>query len=243
MRPLIGLPCPEISEPTPSALEALGTRANYIQSIIEAGGLPLIIPFAQGKLLQEYFDRIDGIVFAGGEDVDPAYYNEKPHPKLGRISAKRDTAELELMSLVRSEKKPCLAICRGLQLANVAYGGSLFQDIPSECHNLTANHNVSGGERKQTVAHQVSVDRSSLLFKILALDKVGVNSTHHQAAKVVAPGLRQTALSEDGVIEGLEATDANHFVVCVQWHPESMWQSLDPIWLKLFKALVDASSR
>ena len=188
-----------------------------------------IIPSEVVETLQDAL-ACDGLLLPGGGDIDPKFYGQERIPACGEPNVLRDTAEPLLLRAFLAADKPVLAICRGIQLMNVALGGDLYQDIKPFAH---VPHNDHWGK-----IHTVTVRRDTLLSRILGQDTVLVNSQHHQAASRVAPGLEIAALSEDGFIEALEKPDAT-FCLGVQWHPE--WLSdADPAQQGLFGAFVEA---
>lgn len=239
--PLIGVPCRKVFEKRIQSLETFGIRAPYFQSLLAAGALPIMIPFVADEKLREYFDLVDGILFTGGEDISPKYYDAAPHEKLGPVSEERDRVELKLMSWVLAEKKPCLCICRGLQLLNVAAGGTLYQDLSSECPSHVA-HRDGSEDAWQNEPHSVELDPKSAAAAILGIKAARVNSLHHQAIKDLGLGLRVSGTAPDGIIEAVESEDESRFLIAVQWHPETLWQKANPIWIKLFEALKKACS-
>jgi putative glutamine amidotransferase len=177
-------------------------------------------------------DSVSGLVLTGGEDVDPARYGEKRHEKIRSINAARDTTEAALIEEAKARGKPVLAICRGIQILNVALGGTLVQDISSQLHTNIAHDEDSP---RNTRSHEISIEPGSLIAKAVGTEHCTVNSFHHQSVKRVADGMRVTARSPDGVIEGLESTD-DWWVMAVQWHPEEMTDSPEPWDRGLFKA-------
>jgi putative glutamine amidotransferase len=163
-------------------------------------------------------DDADGLLLTGGEDVDPARYGALPSPALGTVSRARDILEFALLREARARDLPVLAICRGIQVVNVALGGTLWQDLPSERPGAVA-HDVTGDRTART--HRINVAAASRLHAALGASSCAVNSRHHQAVRDLAPGLAATAWSEDGLIEGVEA-EGGAWLVGVQWHPEDL---------------------
>ena len=182
-------------------------------------------------------DGMQGLVLTGGEDVDPVHYRETPHPKLGDVHARRDEFELALARAAYARRLPTLAICRGIQVINVALGGSLIQDIPSEWAN-PLDHD-SGGARDERV-HAVTVVAGSALAEALGARTLTVNSFHHQAVKDVREPFRVVATAPDGIVEGIESTDAAWWMLGVQWHPEELTSTLEPWDRRLFAAFAAA---
>jgi putative glutamine amidotransferase len=184
-------------------------------------------------------ERVDALVLTGGEDVNPARYGQAPHPRLGTTSVERDDAELALVETARELRLPTLAICRGVQVLNVALGGTLIQDIPSQV-DTDIDHDPDAPRTRRT--HRVEIDTDSRLARAVGVTHMEVNSVHHQAIDRVAPTLRVTATAPDGVIEAVEtALDDPWWCVGVQWHPEDTFESgeLDR---RLFAALAGAAS-
>ena len=178
-------------------------------------------------------DSVAGLVLTGGEDVDPARYGEERHAKVRSVNPARDATEAALIEEARARGTPVLAICRGIQILNVALGGTLVQDIPTQCETKIDHDEDSA---RTTRSHEVDIEPDSLIAKAVGAEHVIVNSFHHQSVKKVADGMRVTARSPDGVIEGIESTDDDWWVMGVQWHPEEMTDSPEPWDRGLFKA-------
>ncbi len=221
----------------------MGTRRGYIHAIAQAGGIPVVLPpFSDLAVLRGMFDGIQGILLTGGVDVAPSEYGEEPHPRLGEVQVDRDRAELPLARWAVAEGKPILGICRGHQLLNVALGGTLYQDIPSQIPG-SLDHEVSiRHECWNNLDHGLQLSDDSLLAEVLGTTSIEVNSLHHQGIKDLAPGLRAVGHAPDGVVEAIEGTRGN-FVVGVQCHPEELWQEVDVRWRNMFRALVVAASQ
>lgn len=239
-RPVIGISASATRaiDPPHSPIVALNRR--YITAIEAAGGAPLLLPPGLGeRSLRAIFARLDGLLLSGGGDVDPAWFGEAPHPALTEINPDRDRIELTLARWAVAEEKPILAICRGIQVFNVALGGSLVQDIPSQLP-AALQHMLDGARvSRDTIAHPVQVEPGSRLHQALGVEQTGVNSWHHQSVKQVATGLRVSARSPDGVIEGVELP-GHRFAVGVQWHPEWLTDR-QPEMRRLFEALARAA--
>lgn len=214
-------------------------RQDYVRSVEGAGGLPLVLAPGRPEDAPELLDHVEGLLLSGGSDVDPALYGAAPHPKLGRVVRERDEFELALAREALERDLPLLAICRGHQVLNVATGGTLVQDIPSE---LTGDVGHDSRRRRWEPAHMVQVNEGTRLREILGRSTVSVNSFHHQAIERVGRGLLVSACSiGDRLVEAVEMPD-RRFVLGVQWHPEAYWNREDGF-QTLFAALVAASRR
>jgi putative glutamine amidotransferase len=217
------------------------TPQDYSRAVAQAGGLPLILPTIcdETGVLNELLDSVDGLLFTGGEDLHPSFYGEPVQERCGEIDQDRDVFEIELARAAITREVPLLGICRGIQLLNVAMGGSLYQDL--SYRPGTANVHDAPRKKRSELIHKVKLMPESHLARILGSVELDVTSTHHQILKELAPGLKAIAFAEDGVIEGVEA-EGYPFLLAVQWHPERMlWQF--PEQLGLFKALVEAARR
>jgi putative glutamine amidotransferase len=208
--------------------------AAYVTALENAGLIPLIVPpLASADAAAAVLDSVAGVVLTGGEDVDPARYGEKRNEKVRHVNPARDATEAALIEAAHARGTPVLAICRGIQILNVALGGTLVQDIASEYQTDIA-HDEEGP--RDSRSHEISVEPESLIAKAIGTEHLTVNSFHHQSVKRVADGMRVTARSPDGVIEGMESTDPDWWVMAVQWHPEEMTDSPEPWDRGLFKA-------
>lgn len=206
----------------------------YSQAVISCGGAPLLIPISQNKAsLGAICDRVDGLILTGGPDINPRFYKDEARPGLGDVDEQQDETELALTRLALSTNTPVLGICRGLQVLNVAMGGTLYQDIALQ---VPESNNHSPKTDRGTVSHKIEIKSGTRLHAILKRHSLWVNSKHHQAVKDPAPGLIVSAMASDGVIEALE-DPARPFVLAVQWHPEGLWRK-DPAAKRLFKAFI-----
>jgi putative glutamine amidotransferase len=207
----------------------------YRRAVAMAGGAPVLIPLeleeAQWRAI---YAKLDGILLPGGVDVDPVHYQEAPHPRLGEVDPELDRAELMLARWALADDLPLLGICRGAQLLNVAAGGSLVQDIPSQWANALVHATSTVN------AHIVTVRPEARLAEVLGVAKCMTNSRHHQAAKELGPDFIVTATASDGVIEAIERMGAA-YCIGVQWHPENLVDH-NPVMLRLFEALVVAAA-
>jgi putative glutamine amidotransferase len=213
---------------------------TYIQSVIQAGGIPLLIPVGlRESELPDLCASLDGFLFTGGDDINPAIYHGNPHPSVDVSDDGRDSLELTLVKLVIDRKIPFLGICRGCQMMNIALGGTLYTDIKDQKLDARRHSYLSPFPRDQLV-HMVLITQDSLLASITGKTELNVNSLHHQGINRVSPQLKPTALSsEDGLVEALEFPD-HPFALGVQWHPEELL--VYPEMRAIFQALVVASS-
>jgi putative glutamine amidotransferase len=213
-------------------------NAAYVRALESAGLIPLVVPpLANAAAAVRVLDGVSGLVLTGGEDVDPAHYGETARRELGPVNCARDETELALFAAARNRSLPTLAICRGIQVVNVALGGSLVQDLPSQRSDVGAHE--LGDERTSRV-HGVSIDPASRLASILGAQSLGVNSIHHQAIDRLGHSVRINARADDGVIEGLESDDPEWWMVAVQWHPEELVSTPEPWDRRLFAAFAAA---
>jgi len=216
-------------------------KDGYIEGIAKAGGMPVLLPLTvDEEFLEEIMARFDGFLLSGGADIDAVYYGEHNRPYNGEISPYRDKMEIYIARRAVELNKPLFGICRGIQVMNAALGGTLYQDIFSQIkdHELIKH---SQNAPKWYPTHGISIERGSIVSTAFEGVTANVNSFHHQAVKDVAPCLKATSWSADGIIESIEHKD-HIFAVGVQWHPELMWQK-DPVHLRLFEAFVAAAGR
>ena len=225
MKPLIGITCSMglgIYSMTQENMPQLQHRMNdtYIQAVVHAGGIPVVMPSCEDMdLMKAAVDRLDGVLLSGGDDIDPARYSTRANAHLGTVLPRRDAAELAIARYVMEEtEKPLLGICRGIQVMNVAMGGSLYIDLPDEgklAHSL-------GMYPRGAVSHKVEVADGTHLAEIMGAGERSVNSFHHQAVKELAEPFIVSARSlPDDVIEAIEMP-GHRFAVGVQWHPEEL---------------------
>jgi len=213
-------------------------RREYVGSVEEGGGLPLILAPGKPADAPDLLDRLDALLLSGGSDIDPALYGRPPHAKLGRVIRERDEFELALCREALRRDLPILAICRGQQVLNVATGGTLLQDLPSDLGSMV-EHDPKG--QRWQVAHEVKVRAGTQLREILGRDIVPVNSFHHQAVDEVGEGVVVSARAAgDDVVEAIEMP-GHRFVLGVQWHPESFWGRPESTFRPLFAALTSAT--
>lgn len=217
--------------------EIFALRDDYVRAVEAAGGLPLVFAPGVPADAQDLLDHVQGLLLTGGADVDPSRYGDPPHAALGRVLPERDAFELALCRTALNRDLPILAICRGHQVLNVATGGTLVQDIPSDIQGFV-DHDPDV-DRWQT-AHEVRILPGTRLQALLKRQDVAVNSFHHQAVKRLGDGLVVSAVSvADQVVEAIEMP-GRRLVIGVQWHPESFWDR-GPEFRPLFEALVEAA--
>ncbi len=237
MRPLIGIPC-HAGLREGSGRPIYCNNRSYVHAVESAGGIPVLIPLLNDlSALDSLLTRMDGLLMPGGIDVQPHLYSEDPHPLLGEVDPALDELELTLARWALNQNIPVMGICRGMQLLNVALGGSLYQDVNYQVEG-TMRHMYRDVPRNQLI-HKVTVEQGTLLEKIFEKREFGVNSIHHQSVKTPGKGVKISARSlEDDVVEGIEAADYR-FVVAVQWHPEELYE-FEPACANLFAALIEA---
>ena len=211
---------------------------SYARAVINAGGIPIVIPGPQAEDdYTEILKRLNGIIFSGGNDHNPALWGEEMHPQTKLLHEHRQNYEIMLGKLARKLELPTLGICGGHQTINIVYGGSLIQDIP-DITKTTILH--SQKETRNIPTHKVILQEDTKLFRIMQKKEIMSNSFHHQAVNRLGDGLRITARAEDGIVEAIETTD-DRFVIGVQWHPEELYEMEEHF--ALFKALIKAASR
>lgn len=212
-------------------------NSSYITALESAGLIPIVIPpLASPRQSRAILERVDGLLLTGGEDVDPALYGQDRIEKCGQPNNARDETEIALSLAARALGKPVLAICRGPQVLNVAFGGTLIQDIPSQVPGAL-NHNAE--DERCSRVHDVLIEPDSLTAKAMGAIRISVNSLHHQSVKDVAPGFKVTATSPDGIVEAIEWDGTDWWAMAVQWHPEEMNDAPEPWDRGLFRAFAD----
>ena len=234
-KPVIGIPVNVLVEknlPFPGT-ERASVNQDYLDALKAAGAVPVALPMVETEEdVQTQLELLDGLLFSGGADVSPLTYGEEPATGLDEVYPDMDRHQLALARAGRKAGLPMLGICRGMQVLNVACGGTLHQDLGSLAEPLLQHWHK--GQRRG-VSHTVDLVEGSRLRGILGCPSIGTNSFHHQAVKDVAPGFSVSARARDGVIEGLEVPEG--FLLGVQWHPEGMVATC-PEMLRLFQALV-----
>lgn len=214
-------------------------RARYISAILELGAIPIVLPITnQPGHLQALLDRIDGLLLTGsGPDLDPLLYGEPKRYKFKIMSRERADFELAITRLAIERQVPILGICGGMQVINVAFGGTLIQDIPAEVREALPHRQKESAE---IPSHEVKILPGSLLSRIVRESMIRVNSSHHQSVKTLGNDLVANAVAPDGVIEGLERPQGG-FILGVQWHPEFMYQKHEPS-RRLFTAFLEKAA-
>jgi putative glutamine amidotransferase len=232
VRPLIGITCDyDSADPGKFWL-----REEYAAAVHDAGGMPVLLAPLAGLRIGDVEGKFSGFVITGGDfDIEPHYYRESPLPGLGKLNPRRSGFELELVRRAFRNDVPVLGICGGMQAINVAFGGTLYQDISTQLPGASLNHQ----QGRSTRAHKVSITPDTLLAGLLQKTAIETNSSHHQSVKEVAPGLRASGAAPDGIIEAIENKDSR-FMLGVQWHPESLYVN-DPRWLRVFEGLIGAA--
>jgi len=239
--PLIGITCSRVTGGA-WGMYSLGhfmdyTFSDYSQAILHAGGAAVIIPTAQDrKSMETILASLQGLILSGGPDIHPRRYGEEPFAGLGEVDDALDQMEILAAQLSVEKNLPVLGICRGIQVLNVALGGTLYQDIASQvpdsiCHTPRTDKTVA--------THTVRIEAGSRLQKLIGRRDIWVNGKHHQAVKELAPGLAVAARAKDGVVEAVEHP-RRLFTLGVQWHPEGTWRD-DSCSRKIFSAFVQAA--
>lgn len=212
----------------PSEIKVFRT---YVDAVAKGGNIPIIIP--DSPYAGEVVKKIDVLLLVGGEDVQPSLYGETPNETVRHTNPHRDSLEITLIHQAVKYHKAILGICRGLQIINVAFGGSLYQDIPTDFPQSNIHH--LNHDRQWKPAHKINISHDSRLYKVLRVDTADVTSSHHQSAKRIADGFKVTAVADDGVVEGIES--AKYHATGLQFHPERSVQNNVTLFLRIFKHL------
>lgn len=232
MKPIIGITSYDIESENVHRVSK-----NFIDAIIKSGGVPVIIPSIKKEEDYDiYLDTVDGLVFTGGEDVFPGHYGEDPLDETKFISIDRDESEINLFKRAYKRKMSILGICRGLQIMNVALGGNLYQDIPTQIEN--ANGHRSDIEALNDIYHSINIVEDTMMKEIFKEQEVFVNSYHHQSIKDLGKQLKVSSYSKDGVIESVENME-DRFLLGVQFHPERLYTKY-PEHLNMFERFIDS---
>src|SRR5262245_30038540 len=216
---------------------------DYRQAVLHVGGEPRILDASMG--VDAALSGLGGLLLTGGDDVAPSRYGESPHASVVEAEPGRDEFEIGLLRAARARDLPLLAICRGIQVLNVAFGGTLVQDIPSQVKGALAHALPVPPNESYSLAHEIWIEKDSLLSRLMRerlsdADACEVNSRHHQAVNTVAQGFEVSATAPDGVIEAIEDPSAT-FCLAVQWHPENFWRTGE--FRPLFEGFLEAASR
>ena len=219
--------------------ETIGQIRHYLDAVLWAGGLPLLIPSAgDPAVIRQYMEQVQGVLLPGSPtDIDPARYGAVPHPKLGRMYPEREATDFAILDWVEERDMPLLGICFGVQSLNVYRGGSLLQDIPSQVSNAVIHDE---DDNKPAARHMVRIEEHSLIGRLARRSEAEVNSYHHQSVQNSGRNLKPVAFAPDGVIEAVEDT-TGRFIVGVQWHPERGWTN-DPLSQALFSSFIEQAS-
>jgi putative glutamine amidotransferase len=245
-RPLIGITTQTLQaiDGIPEGLpQSVVMNQRYYQAAAAAGAAPVLIPLLDDvDVLRAIYDGLDGIIIPGGVDVDPSTFGEGPHERLGRIDPARDEVELQLVKWAVDDGKPLLGLCRGLQVINVAMGGTLYQDLEAQYPNaLKHDYFPTYGFERDYLAHEVALTPGTRFHHAMHAESLAVNSMHHQGIKQLGRSLAPAAVAPDGLIEAIESCD-DSFLVGVQWHPE-VFEATDPHAEHLFTDFLAAARR
>jgi putative glutamine amidotransferase len=217
---------------------------RYIRALTAVGALPWMIPLVgdEKDTMRGIYDALDGVFLPGGADIDPSNYGEERHPKCDKGDPARDEVELMLVRWALADKKPVLGVCRGLQIVNLAAGGTLYQDLTEQMPGSIKHDYFPFGGRyaRDYLAHDVRVAENTKLAEIFGAGSLRVNSMHHQGVQRLGRELVASAVAPDGLVEGIESGDGS-YLVAVQWHPEVLIDSCERT-QRLFESFVDASS-
>ena len=244
-RPLIGVTTQSLQaiDGIPAGLPtSVVMNQRYYHAVSTAGAAPVLVPLLDDlETLRAIYERMDGILIPGGVDIDPTTFGEEPHERLGRIDPARDHVEMQLVKWAVEDRKPVLGLCRGLQVINVALGGTLYQDLETEYPNaIKHDYFPTYGFSRDHLAHDVAVEPGSRMQRALAGFAVPVNSMHHQGIKELAGSLVASAIAPDGLIEAAESPN-DSYLVGVQWHPE-VFELAEPSSGDLFTDFVQAAA-
>jgi putative glutamine amidotransferase len=246
MRPIIGITAGEVvNHDYPLAPIVQGQQFTYVEAVVRAGGVPIILPLVgDTDVLQRLYKLCDGILFSGGNDIDPDLYGAVPSAHTKQVARHRDKQEAQLLKWTLKDDKPLLGICRGMQLLNVTLGGSLYQDIAADLPNAESHfiELYADRDREHHIAHQLRIKPGTKMADILGIETLDTNAYHHQAIKHLGNGLVATAWADDDVVEGIELP-GKRFVIGVQSHPESLEADIEPHWRVLFSAFIEAAKK
>ena len=246
-RPVIGIPTQTLQsiDRIPEDLpDSWVMNRRYFDACVSVGAVPWMVPLLDDdpETLRAVYDRLDGLFIAGGVDMDPGSYGEERHELCGRTDLPRDAVELAMVRWALEDGKPVFGVCRGMQVINVAAGGTLLQDC--SLFDGAAKHDYfpGAGWARDYLAHDVTLAEGSRLHAAFGGAEAKVNSMHHQAIRRLGDGLRVTAFAPDGLAEAVEGTDPEHFLVGVQWHPEMLIDTHDGT-RRLFEEFIEAANQ
>ena len=234
MKPIIGITIDMEKDDKQSIKNA------YVKAVIRAGGLPFLIPSGVEGDATQLVERIDGLLLSGGDDINPLLFDEEPHPNLGTVTPARDATELEITRQMLKQDKPILGICRGIQVLNVAVGGTIYQDCTKQIDRPILQHYQKAPIGHPT--HFVQLAKGSLLEELAGREQILVNSFHHQSLKDVPEPFIVTGTATDQIIEAVESAQ-HQFVIGVQWHPELLAEIGDTMSLQLFDRFILACTK
>ncbi len=237
-RKIVGITCNTLSESKHSqARQSLNLA--YLRAVEQAGAIPLILPNTMdAETAARYLDVIDGLLLSGGADLSPALYGQAAHPTVTDVEPDRDFTEFAIVQAAITADMPILAICRGIQTLNVALGGTLYQDLPSEHPSAIHHQQTEAGIPRGQATHAIAIEAGTRLREIIGADRMETNSMHHQAIREAAVGLVISAYAPDGVVEAAEIPTAR-YILAVQFHPEETAPS-DPLSQRIFSSFVAA---
>lgn len=245
MKPIIALTADEVAGASDVINMNFADMApsEIKNAVVQAGGIPIILPYPDDftyakEMAAAAVTTFDGLILPGGPDVDPTYFGEEPIPQIGRTAYQKDAFEIELIKATVAAGKPIFGICRGLQVLNIALGGSVYQDLAAQYPEYGVRHPQAAPGGFPT--HHVNITDDSKTAQLVGTTSY-VNSRHHQGARNIGTGLRVTATAQDGVVEAIESEDSDQ-LLAVQWHPENMWRQF-PDQFNFFKDIVGRASQ
>ena len=247
LRPIVGIPTQNLQSigGVPADMPpSWAMSQRYILTLTAVGALPWMIPLVLGDVetLRGIYDQLDGIFLPGGADIDPESYREERHPRCDKTDKSRDAVELQLLAWATEDHKPVLGVCRGVQIINLAAGGTLYQDLAEQFPGSIKHDYFPFGGRyaRDLLVHDVRIAVPSRLGELFGTEQLKVNSMHHQGIRTLGKGLLATAVAPDGLIEAVESAD-DHWLIGVQWHPEVLTDR-DSRTRRLFTSFIEAAA-